>query len=96
MAKLPPCVKCAMVHPEAVPVRAVPGGSRISSWEEARVSRRRILRIIPEALAPPANRSPSPFGEDLRGWLFVLRERVQFRFFDVEVGVDVRNVFVVF
>ena len=81
-----------------MPVRAAkfPAAAGSPSGEEQVPPKRASSGSSPDALSAPAHYSPSRVRGNSRGLLFVLRERLQFRFFNVEVGVDVRNVFVVF
>ena len=81
-----------------MPVRAAkfPAAAGSPSGEEQVPPKKGTFRVIADALSALAHYSPSRVRENSRGLLFFLRERLQFRFFNVEVGVDVRNVFVVF
>ena len=97
MAKLPPREVCK--SPEgrrARPRRKISRGSGVSVWGRASSPKKGTFRVIADALSALAHYSPSRVRGNSRGLLFFLRERLQFRLFNVEVGVDVRNVFVVF
>jgi hypothetical protein len=95
MAKLPPIIISANGQRGD---RAYPRGEAGGSWAPSReiVSspQKCTIRAIPRGSGGAG--APIPTQGTSSGLLLVLRERLQFRFFDVEVGVDVRNVFVVF
>jgi hypothetical protein len=96
MAKIPPQI---MLHkcPEELltwPAASFPAGGL--SLDKRKNPHRGNLLGHPGSATRMGAQLPSPNAGDWRCPLFVLRERLQLRFFNVEVGVDVRNVFVIF